>query len=684
MPPKPRVTKKTFKTKKSVEGLIADPKKFLSALTNDERKTLWSSLRNAFFNTNAPLVSDNIYDLIGELYPELGGDDDDDDDDVGAPIPDGDSRKAKLPIWMGSLDKIKSDPKQLDIWKTKYGCEKSKYILSDKLDGVSALLVIGQAAVGEPAYSLFTRGDGSVGQNITHLVAMVNGFPSVKTLSSIPKGCMIRGELVMMKADFDEERGSNARNLVSGLVNAKKPDSDVARVVVFMAYEFRMPVNGSVTDISPSEQFKKLREYGFRCPWHEQGNVADLDFETLSQNLSLRRQESDFVIDGLVVAHDGVHPHLHGKNPGHAFAFKFLISQETAEVIVSQVVWKTSKDGYMKPTVEFEAVRLSGVNIKRATGFNAEYIKNNCVGPGARLLVTRSGDVIPYIMRVIDGAANGKPQLPDQLAPPNLPWIWKGKDIKITGQSDEHDLRLLVLFFDSLDIKGVSKGTVTKIFEAGFNSVSSVLRMTEAQVVAIPSMQNRGSLAAEVKTKATSISCIQLMKASNAFGAGFGDRKLKSIVSAIPSLVQQDKVPSIDQLVAIDGVSDITAAKFIEGYAKFKVWLKETGLKKGCQATKSATTATDKGQKELQPQPIHVSKHAKLLKDAVVVFSGFRNAEWEKIIEAAGGRVATSISSKTTLVVVKDTESTSAKVKAAESMGTRVISGPTFEKEFVK
>ena len=650
--------KKLFKTKASVKGLIADPHTFLATLSTDERVTLFQSLQNAYTNAK-PLVPDAIYDILIGLHPELNN--------VGAPVPDGDSRKEKLPIWMGSLDKIKSDPKQLESWKSKFAGE---YVVSDKLDGVSALLDSARGL-------LYTRGDGEVGQNIHHLIPLINGIPK-----GVPAGIMVRGELIISRVDFEEikSRGANARNLISGLVNAKKPDVDVAKRCVFMAYELRMEEGNGKQEIPPSQQFETLHKLGFRCPWNQKGTVDTLDFDSLSQVLATRRVESDFEMDGLVISHDASHPGQIGKNPTYAFAFKNLLNQETAEVIVSEVIWNTSKDGLLKPTVEFDAVRLSGVSIKRATGFNAEYIEINLVGPGAKLLITRSGDVIPYIMRVLEPASSGKPQLPNPAIVGE--YIWKGKDVELTGQSDAHDLRLLELFFDTLDIKGVSKGTVAKVFNAGFDSVRSVLDMSEANIVAIPSMQNRGPLVKDVRDKAKALTCVQLMKASNAFGAGFGERKLNSIIVAIPNAGSANASITVDQLIGIEGVSNITASKFIEGHAKFKIWLQTTGLgvSSKCETGKETCEKSKKSEKPTKPSN---NKSSKLV-GQIIAFSGFRNAEWEKIISDNGGRVATSISSKTTLVVVKHSDKgPSGKVNAAMEKGVRVISPAEFANEFV-
>ena len=104
------------------------------------------------------------------------------------------------------------------------------------------------------------------------------------------------------------------------------------------------------------------------------------------------------------------------KNPEHAFAFKMVISDQVAEAKVVDVEWNISKTGYLKPRVEIEPIRLGGVTIKHATGFNGNFIESNKIGIGAIIEIIRSGDVIPYIKSVITPAETAKM--------PNIPYKW--------------------------------------------------------------------------------------------------------------------------------------------------------------------------------------------------------------------------------------------------------------------
>ncbi len=150
---------------------------------------------------------------------------------------------------MGSMDKIKTESKLIANWTKLY---KGPYVISDKLDGISCLLTLSDGNI-----SLYTRGDGSYGQNITHLLDLVN--INTDGLYEIDADeIAIRGELIMSKSNFKkfEKEMSNARNMVAGIVNSKKEsvNKKYATNVDFIAYEIIEP------KYKPSDQMKVLKK----------------------------------------------------------------------------------------------------------------------------------------------------------------------------------------------------------------------------------------------------------------------------------------------------------------------------------------------------------------------------------------------------------------------------------------
>ena len=660
-------------TKKALAPLVANPISFIETLAEEDLVALYQRLSHAYYNTSKPLVSDDIFDIVQAAlkkrhpkHPILKS--------VGASVADDDKRKIKLPVWMGSLDKVKNESKVLEAFKVKYP---GSYVVSDKLDGVSALFVLNGGGGAKGGAALYTRGDGEVGQDISHLLPFINGIPA--KMPSGAGGLMVRGELIMTRAAFEAGgKGANARNTVSGLVNAKVPDLDVAKNVGFVAYEnFGLGAKAR-SKPSPSVGLGLLTKMNFNVVPHKVLGSDGLTLENLSATLMDRRAGSAYEIDGLVVAHDAAHDEAPGKNPDAAFAFKHLITADTAEVVVTEVVWSPSKDGLIKPVVEFDPVRLSGVTIRRATGFNAAFIRDGRIGPGARLLITRSGDVIPYIMQVLVPA--NEPSMPA-----SYKYAWAGsKDIKLVGNSAEVDVKQLENFFDKLDVKGLRRATVQKLFDGGVKTVREFMDLKQEALEAVPGFANKWPLVAEAHAGIRAAPCLKLMNASNAFGMGFGERKLRAIATGIPSVLNAAAdPPTVDEVVAIDGIAPLTAGKFIEGLAAFRQWLRDSGLH--CATSKKVVNATRP--RSASPNGSRSKSPAKTTKAAslagqVIVFTGFRNKEWSSRIEELGGEVGSSVTKSTTILVAKEIggDKDTGKLAAARAKGIKVMDAAGFEK----
>ena len=179
-----------------------------------------------------------------------------------------------------------------------------------------------------------------------------------------------------------------------------------------------------------------------------------------------------YEIDGIIVADDNIHPRTSG-NPKHAFAFKMVLSDQVAEAHVVDVLWSPSKDGYLKPRVQIVPVKL-GVTITYVTGFNGSFIETNKIGIGAVIMLVRSGDVIPYIKSVSVPAE--KPKMPD------IKYIWNETHVDIMLKDKSQDSTVLEKnitgFFKGLEVDGLG-GNVTKIVNAGFDSIPKVLHMSK-------------------------------------------------------------------------------------------------------------------------------------------------------------------------------------------------------------
>jgi len=201
-----------------------------------------------------------------------------------------------------------------------------------------------------------------VGQDVSHFIPYLN-LPEDKDI-------VVRGEFIMTKKKFQDKyanKFANSRNLIAGVVNRNNINETI-KDMDFVAYEVIKP------DIKPSEQMNMLEELGFKTVQNRtEENITN---DMLSETLMDWRTNYDYEIDGVIVTDDKVHVRKSG-NPKHSFAFKMVISDQVAEAKVVDVLYSISKSGYLKPRVRIEPIKLGGVTIEYATGFNGKFIKDN-------------------------------------------------------------------------------------------------------------------------------------------------------------------------------------------------------------------------------------------------------------------------------------------------------------------
>ena len=306
-------------------------------------------------NEKPPILTDGEYDIAKEYlerkYPKSSV-----LTEVGADV--SGKQKVLLPVNMPSMDKIKPDTSVLLQWCKTY---KGPYILSCKLDGISGLYYTLNNQC-----KLFTRGNGTYGQDVSKLLTLLADIPTIP-------GIIVRGEFILTKQIFDEKyktKFSNIRNMVAGLINRKQMVTAI-KDIHFVAYEVIHPV------LSPSEQMNFLQKNGFRTVQYD--TQTKLSNEMLSNILIQWRDHYSYEIDGIIVANNGIYTRTES-NPEHTFAFKMIISDQIAETYVTDVIWTASKDGYLKPRVRVNPIHIGGVKIEYATGFNAQFIEKNKIG----------------------------------------------------------------------------------------------------------------------------------------------------------------------------------------------------------------------------------------------------------------------------------------------------------------
>lgn len=623
-----------------VKKYITNPKNYLDSISLDTLVAFLEKANYMYRNTQETLVSDDLYDYAFN-YLELKNPNHPFLNLIGAPV----ERKKKLPIWMGSQDKIRDDPKALLNWQNKY---KPPYIVSDKLDGISGLIVYDKKS----KFSIYTRGDGEYGQLINGILPFIRNDKW-----NFNKPVIVRGEFIISKKNWDVNKdiGANARNVVAGLLNSKKMKADIAKLIDFIAYELIEP------QLPYNESLEFLLSLGLNVVNYKIIDQSQLNLEYLSEHLIKRRNEGDYDIDGIVIRDNAIYPNIPGKNPKYSFAFKTILTHEQAEVVVSHIEWNISKDGFLKPIVHFNPVHIGGVKIQKASGYNASYIHSNKIGPGSKIVIIRSGDVIPKIIHILSSSATGKADMPE------IPFIWNetGVDIMIKKDIENDDIKIRQLenFVNSLNIMNIGEGVVKKLFDSGVKTIAQFIALKKEDFLLLEGVKEKSAekMSKAIREKMETVTCEELMVASNLFGRGFGLKKIQAIVKENPEILQQ-KI--ITQLNPIKGIGEKTIQPFLEHLPQFYEFLKEIGFK--CKSAKKDTKETTK---------------ETIFKDKTLVFTGFRNKEWEALVESLGGKMGSSVSKSTFLVVAADTTDTSAKAVKGKEFGI-LISKEDFIKKY--
>jgi len=627
---------KQLKNGISADDLLPEIKK----LKKRSFKTLLEFLTEKYHHDNA-IVSDREYDLIESIYESLFGK----NESIGA-TPTSDIvltsgglniilQKVALPYHMGSLDKLKEE-KPLILWRGKW---KSEFIVSDKLDGVSVCLDSINGKI-----HLYKRGDDKVGTDISHLVPYLD-------LPELKKDITIRGELIIPIKTFEKvysQTMKNPRNTVSGFTNSKNYNPEDIKNIHLVAYQ----IYGSNDTIET--QLQNLKKLNFKVVNWNTLQSDDITVDNLTEEVKYRKLRSAYEMDGIVITANLPVEYPSCGNPKYSVAFK--ISGDTCVTEVLEIEWNVSKHGLLKPRVKVEPVQLNGVTIEYASGFNAKFIVDNGVGKGAKIVITRSGDVIPDILEVIQKVT---PDLP------TVKYMWNENKVEFVitdfDNNKELNIKRIETFFKELGAKYLAETTVTKLYDNGFDTLKKFLNASVEDISKVDSFKDKSGerLVQSIKESIKDIPVYRVMSASSLF-PNFGVKRLKNIVEEIPDynkLSSEELLERINNIKGFKKLSDV----FVNNLQQFNKFLK---MHSEIQINNSEETYTGN----------------KALNRMTIVFSGIRG--YESFVEKCGGKVSSAVSKQTSLLVVKELDIETTKNKKAKELGVPIILVSEFKTRF--
>lgn len=620
---------------------------WFTTLTLDELVAQLQRANFAYHNGSTILMSDDAYDQglehlrrLSPSHPFLSV--------IGAKVPQGSKGSVVLPVILGSQDKVRSGEGGLERWMNRKGGGASikLFTVTEKLDGLSALFV-GQGG----ARKLYLRGDG------------VKGVDCSRVLERVRSGsvdCIVRGELILANAKTPE--GSIGRSLVNGWVHRSLDTTTAVPAeltdVDFVAYQVIEPAG-----LTRSQQLKWLEKNGFKTPWSIFWPRAGITDEALKKTLIERRRVSAYPLDGLVVATDTVPIGLGGgeaKNPPDSVAFKAALDEQKAEARIIGIEWNQSRQGVLIPRIQIEPVVISGANIQWISGHNAAFIESNKLGAGARIVVRRSGDVIPTVESVIQNTGGGWD------CPTPGTWEWDERHVHVRAIGDENQEKAILHALQTLEVEGIGPGLVKKIVEAGISSMKALWEVSEGDLAKAIGAGRAPTLINSLKERRAAASDCVLLIASNKLPRGVGERKLRPIFDK--EINPRKWHPMMFGSATQDAPAGWTPGSLAGLWGPLKEaldWI-DTSFPGFTSLAPTAPTVP------IVPVP---SKY--------VVFTNVRDHELEKELPLFGWQVEDSVTKKTTVLVVPDSNlKESGKVKKARVAGVRIVPISEFIKTF--
>lgn len=569
--------------------------------------------------------------------------------------------KEKHPKKMLSLDKTK-DVGALAAW---LGSQEG--VLSWKLDGLTIVLTYEEGKLAKAV----TRGNGEIGEVITSNARTFENLP----LAIDFKGeLVLRGEAVISYADFEKindeitDEGAkykNPRNLCSGSVRQLNNEITAQRHVQFFA--FSLVSADGVEFKTRNEQFDWLAERGFQVVEHVSVNAKTIS-DTVSA-FEAKIADNPVPSDGLVLSYNDIE---YGRSLGETAKFPrdsiaFKWQDEIKETTLREIEWSASRTGLINPVAIFEPVELEGTTVSRASVHNISVMRELALGIGDTITVYKANMIIPQIAENLTRSNNVK-------IPENCPVCGAYTQIKAENGVETlvcpnpaclaKQIKNFTHFVsrDAMNIEGLSEMTIEKLIARGFIRELSDLFHVEEYKQEIVKMEGFGEKSfRNLKNSVEKARNTDLARFLYSLGIpNIGTANARLIARFCENKWERVETLTKEELLTIDGVGEIMADAFLAFFAdpdKRKMvddLLKEVHLDESFEKLGTA------------------------LAGKTFVITGslthYENREELKAeIEKAGGRVAGSVSAKTSYLINNDISSTSGKNKKARELGIEII-----------
>lgn len=642
----------------------------------DELRELLAHHSFLYYVEDAPQISDYEYDklfyelvALEEKYPEF--------DSPTSPTKRVGGKaldkfeKVTHAVRMGSLSDVFSYDEVRDfVAKTNEKLGKATvFSVEPKIDGLSVSLVYenGEFSLGS------TRGDGTVGENVSENLKTVRTIP-MKTKDALPH-LEVRGEVYMPREAFaalnekreaeGEQLFANPRNAAAG--SLRQLDSKVTASRRLDIFVFNVQAAEGIEFSSHIESLEYLKSQGFHIIDGIRRASSAEEIISAIEEIGAARDSLPYDIDGVVIKADSLaERRILGENistPKWAIAYKFPPEQKQTKL--TDIIIQVGRTGVLTPNARLEPVRLAGTVVSRATLHNIDFIRERDIRIGDTVTLQKAGDIIPEIICVDKSKRNGSEvpyEMPTLCPSCGEPVIRDDEAAtRCTNASCPAQLERHITHFasrDAMNIDGMGPAVVRLLIASGLiHDVADIYSLSAGEIEGLDRMGKKSAenlIAAIERSKSAGLD-----KLIYALGIRqVGEKAAKSLAEAFPDIELLFSA-SEEQISAIYDFGDISAHYIVNFFAHPQTRTLVDELKsRGVKTT------------------YEVQKRGNIFEGMTFVLTGtlptMKRDEASRLIEENGGKVSSSVSAKTSMVLAG--EDAGSKLTKAQSLGVRIIS----------
>ncbi len=614
-------------------------------MNTQEIVRLLQEAKDAYYNTDTPILADAEFDRLEEdlrklepnhaYFSSVGSQSDG-------------SGKITHAEPMLSMGKAKT-PQDVFKWLDKLAMPPTtKWTIQPKIDGLSAACYYS----GGRLQYVATRGDGTVGQDVTSISEYIDDIPL--TISETEHDVEVRGELYLPKDTAYDTGGRPLRNNCVGLINRKENREDL-KYVRFVCYQ---SARWNPSD-SESGIIDWLAEKGFHTVEYFHPRSRQ-DVETLYKDyLETKRDAWLYETDGLIMTVDDnrLHEEIDGRwvvDHHHHYAIAIKPPAAYKKTTLTGVEWQVSRQGALVPVALFEPVELGGAVLSRASLHNYAFVQSMALRVGDKILIERANDVIPYVRENLSAGDREGQDFTSDLGPESCPVcgspsVEEGVHLKCSNaECPERRIQTILYWVKESGMEQVAEATIRQLYERELiHSVSDLYRIKRENLMGLE---------------------------------GFGDKKINNFMEQMdrvrslsaPALISRLGIPLVQQKALKK-----LGIKSMQDFFSFDDDSYVTG--QNIIAWKSVDANRALLEDLLSVVSVEEVETVETLGQVCMTGKGpMGRKELQRLIEERGYEFSSSVTKSTSILLCEDPEGGSSKLQKARKNGIRLMSYTEF------